>query len=39
LFACATEVHDTIAALSTALRVDAVALPVPSFGRLRPRGR
>jgi hypothetical protein len=31
LFACAAEVHDTIAALSTALRVDAVAPTVPSY--------
>ena len=31
LFACAAEVHDAIAALSTALRVDAVAPPVLSF--------
>jgi hypothetical protein len=39
LFACAAEGHDAIAALPAALRVDAVAPPVPSFGRLRPRGR
>jgi hypothetical protein len=31
LFACAAEVHDAIAALSAALRLDALAPPVPSF--------